>query len=476
MKYILLNLLYFCVTCYCYSYEVSNNVGIEEYNRSGLMPLLELPDDTSVNDEKFTERFFALFDQAKQLVFGYLSTAELFDFVQNTDLEDYQSAAIEAFGYRFGKRPISILDKQTTTAEGFTTYENLMAFSDLEVFEKFVKLFGKHIKKLVVSFTTFESDEQLVKTFNFIKENLSENLQSFKALFVEESQLNIIKSVEFPNVKELVFIGCHFSNQNLNLSQSFPRVKRLSVTNTAFGERNWVQKYFPVLTHLQITTGSNEFTENVILNILEQCRQLTSLSIDGRSANLLRKINTKYPNIVNLGIMQNEEPSLIKRPIQMDHVERFVCEDEDNEPPSYIRFKYLKEVQWQHESDEMFLTLMKNHADQIEKFTIKAPKLTDDDLEQMGNMELLETVCFYFDSNVEVKITAQGLVNFLKSNNQIREVRLYRANTDFIGEIYNALKMPPYQSSRDEANVRFANKVIKGRPWTDQLKFLGLHY
>lgn len=153
--------------------------------------------------------------------------------------------------------------------------------------------------------------------------------------------------------------------------------------------------------------------------------------------------------------------------------------------PSYIRFKHIKEVQWQHyQSDSMFIDLMKNHSQQIETFTLKAPKITDKDLQQMNNMVLLERVSLVFYSQEKVKMTVNGFVNFIKSNSQISEVHLYQAKRNFISALSEALKAPGMsgfletsdQPAREEANVHFVNTVKPAIEWTDDLKFLRMNF
>lgn len=463
------------------SASINNEIGSFKEGKL-LVSSFGFTNDVNVKNKVFIEYFFALPAELKKIILENFSPKELFEFIKSDNFTEYNQLAIEAYSVAYGN--IAIFAKgSSSTDPDFTCTNHEILFTRVESSISFIDIFKKHIKNLKIDFRSFQGNE-LFDFLHAVTENCAKTLTRLEIRNIYSLELDEIRKMSFPNVEELKFFSCYFRDQVLDFRQVFSKVRRLAVTLTEFVRRDWVETNFPGLTHLQIDMDHHQFTQQEILKILENNPGINSLSVVECTPSLLQVINERFPNIVNLGVIGlSREFKENTEIVHMDHVKRFLYTEVSGfEVPVFITFENLKELQWYSlsKADLILMGFIAKHKEQIETLKIEDTVILDGHLAQMNNMTKLERLSFRFDSRKNATMTANGLLDFIKFNENIAEVRLYEAKQNLRQDLYetfNATKTPGWlqtfnPNSNESGNVQFIKNTQLTPKWNNFMQFL----
>lgn len=459
--------IFLCISCF--SVTAVKSLGIfgafrGSNQRKSLPLLLKFPDDVNIMDKEFIENFASLPVELKIIILEYLTPKELLIFNQYESLKESHCLAVEAFGSVYRGAKISLVGLKVNESLDFIVSNDAkeISFTNVDTFITFAKVFEKYIKNLKIDFSTFECDDT-TKIITNLRSNFAENLTRLE---IRKSEFDIVREISFPNLEELSFFNCYFLDRPFDLHQFFPKVRRLSATLIESTEPDWIERNFSNLTHLQLELDDYlQFAEEDVLGILRKNPNINSLSVVGCTPNLLREINEHFPNIVNLGIIGlSKDFKLNTEVIRMKHIERFYYEQISAFGISaFIQFDHLNELQVNSKSKPEFilLDLIKNHKDQIEILEIEDIVMLDEHLVQM-NLAKLERVTFRFDLRKSTTMTANGLLAFIRCNEQLAEVKLLGAKQQLQQELKEIVESSRISEGEEQIEIRNSNNEETG--------------
>lgn len=389
--------------------------------------------DSKINDKAFVERFTSFPEEFKREVLSFFAVNELFDFMHTEEFSAYHHLAYAQYGDSYSNTPVYIKDLKQSD---FAYDDGVISFGSIPTFKKYLQTFNKQIKNLKIEVRLLQADE-LNDVLSTVAEHCAETLTRLEIRSSSSKGINIIKTMSFPMVEELSFFMCGLGEQNLDLKQTFPNVRRLAATFTKSVDRMWIDKNFSNLTHLQVDVDeTHAFTESEILRFLRNNPEMHSLSIVAATPKLLCAINNKFPNIVNLGMI-NLAPEWYKSEmVHMEHIERFVFEGSIKPNPSFVTFNKLKEIQWHSpaEAKVLLLDLIHENSNTLEKILITQPDISGEQLATMTNMLQLERISLSFTT-----ATANQIYDLFKVNQKLSEVRMYDSTHSLRQNLYRGL-------------------------------------
>lgn len=370
------------------------------------------------------------------------SVKELYDFMQMDQYKQYHSVAAEVYGEKFGDIPIQGVNYKRRDFE----FENdVIYFGKLETFTEFLRSFNRYIRNIKVD--SLESvhewgstpDAVISAVLEAIDEHCGDTLTHFE---LREDHLNFVNNIKFtfPSVEELSLYKCAIYTATIDLKTTFPNVRRLKAEGTHFKDRNWVERNFQNLTNLKVTLGTPNgltsfFTDFKVYNILREIRSISTLSLGNCETGMLEIINDQFPQIIDLEII-NPKPEFSQKPIRLEHVKRFSCQGMEVQIEPFFEFDHLKILQWSSKSQfvHQLISLIQKHADQIEEIDILNTSISDNDLEEIGQLGKLQRFTVTFDPNAEEVsfdqvLSADALINFINGNKKLNEIHLIDVDT-----------------------------------------------
>lgn len=439
-------------------------------------------DNVNIKDKAFVKNFILMPYEIKRMILSYLTENELYAFMKIQEVADFHPMAVEAYGVSYGNTPVYVKDRHLDANIDFVYKDRALSFNNVTIFKDFLKTFHKYVKNLKLDFIGLHQSGELRDVLTVIGKYSAETL---KRLEIRDDQkivngIEIVRKMSFPNVVELSFFMCEFTSHNLNLRNAFPSVRRLAATLTSFTDRMWVDKSFSNLTHLQINTKQRlYFTESEVLRILSNNPQIHSLSLVQSTPSFLSTINERFPNIINLGII-NLPPVWRNNQVDvhMKNVERLVFEGAiPMENPHFLSFDNIKEIQWHSPSDaDVLLTkLIQNNKQSLEILQIVESKINDAHLKKLIDLPALKKVGIW-----NAKFTAKALINFIESNKKLSEIRLYNAPESLKKDLYDALNSNEVSTSlksfepqsNEEGDFYLRKRDGNQIKWGNTLEFL----
>lgn len=456
-------------------------VGIEERRNSGVIPkLMGLKAGTRVNRNQFTNWLNSRTVSDAQIngLLSKISTRELFHyFLLNKELRKYKTLVDRQCAARFANRPINIMWGD----EDITAFDNEVRInSNLTVIKKMLPPIKKHIKALKVNF--IQLDDDLPAALIFIHTTLGATLESLEICGGEQHDFEPFKKFTFPALKTLVIFGSDLPK--LNYKRIFSRVDSLTIIRTdVINAKNWIPTHFPHLKRLQVEIGKTYFNRSDVLDVLKTNPKLTDLGTVYGDPTLHNQINAKYPNIVNLAVINPSRTfSLLKQPIEMKNIKGCVfAHDESCRQAKYFNFSQLRKLCWLcvRAPKTLFGEIVKNNSN-IEIIDVEDAVLTDSDLAQVAALPKLQLFSIGFNDEATIEITGPGLANLVKRSNTLAGIRLKRAKKDFVKEVYDAFTANglknwitiPLNQLEAVSHVHFKNPRVKQIPLDDELQFL----
>lgn len=389
--------------------------------------------NATIKDKVFVDRYTSFPEEFKEEVLNLFSANELFDFMHTNDLSYYHHLAYKKYEESFSNTPVHFKDLHNADFQ----YDNgVISFANILTFKKYLQTFNKQIKNLKIEFGLLKTAE-LYEVLFTVAEHCAETLTHLEIRTSSSKGMNIVMNMSFPMVEELSFFMCNFKEQNINLKQTFPNVRRLAATFTRSVDRMWIDKNFSNLTHLKAHLEEvHAFTEFEILRFLRNNPEIHSLSIVSATPDLLRIINSDFPNIVNLGMINLAPKWYNSDMVHMENVERFVFEGAIQKNPSFVTFNKLKEIQW-HSPTEVELYLMdliEMNSKTLEKMLIGGSKISGEHLTKMINLPELERI-----SIQTTTATADQIYDLMMANKKLSEIRLYNSTHSLRQNLYKGL-------------------------------------
>lgn len=374
------------------------------------------------------------------------SVKELFDLIQSKQYKQHRKLAAEVYGSKYGHIPVQGVHYNLDDIEAF---DHIIYIGKVGTFIDFLNAFKGHIKniKLNIQETVYRSEENrdhiIPSIFASIRENCAANLTHFELLNDNSEYINDLKDIAFPNVEELSLYNCALYNNKgeMDVKAAFPNVRRLKALETHHADDTWIKRNFPNLTHLQVTVGSSHsngittyITERRLCDILKEIPSITSLSMGKCETGILSEINL-FAQIINLELIS---PQLGNHPepIRMQHVRNFSCQDVGTEIQNFVKFDKIQKLKWQSQQNYVryLVSFVQEISEKIEELEIqKTFGILDKDFQEMGELDELLKLNIIFDPYSSIHMTANGLIEFIKKNEQLAEVHLFEIKP-FSGE------------------------------------------
>lgn len=395
--------------------------------------------DVNVREKVFIDNFVALPAELKLIILGNLPPKDLFDFTQIEEFNEYHHLATKAYGTSYGD--VIVYMKKSRNGQNFHFENDIIHFNDLSVFHSALITFKKHIRNLKINISPL-LDYQFNKTVELIGENCAEQLTKLEFRYIHEDDLDVIQTISFPKVEELSLFHCEFdSNEMHQFKEIFPNVRRLSATSIQAEDPMWVERNFLNLTHFQGEIDVDFFSASEIQRILNANPEITSLGLHWSTPDMLRTIDERFPNIVDLAVAVVPDDFFGVDEIYMKHVETFLFEGL-LDIPMPVTIENLKELQWHGISDlgESLIGFIQKHKDTIERLEIKYAKLTDKHLNKMIYMTKLKRVSINYIPTDDRFISAEGVFFFIRNNPKLVEVQIIQAEQELREEIYKKFK------------------------------------
>lgn len=438
-------------------------------------------DNVNIENKSFVQHFISMPYEIKRMILGYLTENELYAFMHIDEVAEYHQMAAEAYGVSYGNSPIFMKDLSLDDSINFLYNNRALSFNNVTIFVDFLKTFHKYIKNIKLDLSSLDSAGEKRSIFAAIGQHCGDTLKRLEIRNDKEkiNGIGILAGMSFPNVEELSFYFCNWKLQNLNLKKAFPNVRRLSTTFGIFVDRMWVDNSFSDLTHLQIHTGRREFTDDEVLRILSKNPTIHSLSLAQATPNLMRTINEQFPNIINLGFISMQPIWKTNyADVHMNNVKRLVYEGAiPAENLHFLHFDNLKEIQWHSSSnaDALLIKFIQKHKHSLEIIQIVESIITDKHLEQLKDMPVLEKLGIW-----NATFNANSLINFIESNKQLSEVRLFNVPEGLKTDLYNAFNANDVPASlkefvpksNEEGDLYLAKSDGNPTKWGNTLEFL----
>lgn len=487
------SLIFLCVTFHFNVFSIisSEIEEIEELKEINLKSVdifgSQITKNEFIKDKMRMENFDCLPFELKKMILENLSPKELFELMQlsksseDIQFQQYQDIVAEAFGSSYGNH--YTITYQIGTRHNFIIQNDVIHLNNFKTFITFLKHFNSRIKILRIDNSSFRGAE-LRQTLEIIAENIASTLTKIEVQHIFRNELNLIAELSFPNVEELIMFSCNFRNETFDLSHSFPNLRRLSVTRTKFTDRSWIERNFTNLTHFQVEMKRGYFTEAEILRILKKNPNISSLGLIDFSTSILQVIDDFFPNIVNFGIVSLSSSFAMDNGMHhMKHVERFSFDGIIfRKNPNFIRFDKLKELQWHSKSpaELILIDFIHNHRHQIEVLDIENTCIVNEHLIMMANLTKLKRASIQFNTKMNEILTANGIWNFIKTNEQLKELRLTETNQKLRQNLYNSFTDTEITGwlevfdpmSVQNGNVCFRSKSNVSIKYKNELKFL----
>jgi len=420
----------------------------------------------------------------KKIILCYLSPEELFEFSQIDDFEVYQGLAAEAYKDTYGN--IAVYAKGTTLinsdGKDLTNIINIRGIAKLAVF---LKTFNKNVKNIRIDFGTFDQNE-ISQLLDIIVENCAETLTRFEIRNIYQGELQAIQKISFPNLEEVSFFNCFSEMETIDLTKTFPKLRRLSAFFIRFTDRTWIQDNFVNLTHVNLDIGEILFTEEDVMDILNANPLVHSLGLNHYTPSLLRTINSNFTNVVNLGLMNIPFAFRhIFEPIHMEHIEKCFYKGTNkyrHHISTFINFERLIELTWNsgdNRPERIFLKLIDENKNTIEKLEIVDTIISDGNLAKMFNMKKLKKALFTLNSKRILLFSVDTFLDFIKSNEELEEVRLIGAKRNFYRKLVEKLKSSGIlgwmevfnRYSKGKGDIRFVKKQFGAGKWENEQQF-----
>lgn len=410
-----------------------------------------------IRDKESIKSFNFLSDETKKDVLKHLTPYELFEFIQCKEYEEYHSLAAEVYGKKHGHLAVA----------------TDISFDDVTTLTTFLRSFNKHIRNFKLVFGALESDA-LAVAMDALFDNCATNLTRLEMRYSRGTEFNVFSGKSFPSVEELSFISCTIQNQTLDLQQVFPNVRRFSALSTEY--TSWFDKILesPHLTQLQVYVTPAYFSEDAVLKILNNNRNIRQLGLYNASPNLVRNISLCHANIDSLSLIYPSTDFNRSEEIFMQNVTEFSYEGTIDTRIS-ISFANLKELQWRCKmKPDQLLEFIEKHENTIETLDLIETKINDHHLAKIQQLKQLKRISLRYRIKADDSFTTNGLIDLIKASENLLAIRLAGIQPDIRSEIIECFEsrlMNDWVESLDVESDADHFYLVKQPKWQNSIEF-----
>lgn len=304
-----------------------------------------------------------------------------------------------------------------------------------ELAGNFLKIFGREISKLIVSFEFIHTKQKEIG--KLVNQYCSETLIEFHARHCKDGAFDEMKK-PFAKVERVVFIGIwnEITDESCGLDYLFPemRVLYMSITDSYILDR-----HYPHLTELNADVDvSSRF-----IKFFEKNKQIKSLRLGAKtSMELIKTINEELSDLEFLEFRVPDDMSSYTGPeIQMKHVQnvtiRGTMVDFQPDKISFKKLDHLKLSIFAHLEDKWINLITANKK--LKSLTMNIWNLNNTALLKLTDKlhSLVEV-----ELNVDLNIEIDNIAKFLESNKNMKTVVLHfpRGSVLFLEKLAVKLK------------------------------------
>lgn len=247
-----------------------------------------------------------------------LELGKLIDAADNS--EDCSKAAAEIFQQRFTKHVYKIVKNMDYTNRKTSILINSEEVSiyGLKYAMKLAKHFGHLIRKLIMKINLDKSScssigaNETIEFFKAVNEHCRKALVQFTLRYDACGVNNVFNQIinMFARV-EVLTLDVHNMTQQAKkrkLVEMFPNVKHLQMKFHQLKDFAFVECKLPKLETLIIDDGSNEFNEQMFIDLLKNNPQITKLAlVNHATPEVLGDVETYLPNLQSLVLDVQDE-------------------------------------------------------------------------------------------------------------------------------------------------------------------------
>lgn len=393
--------------------------------------------NVSITNDLFKVLFILLPIEEKQDILSQLTVKELLDFVQVKEYEEYHPLAVEVYGKSYGHMIVgNHIYTQIGEAPDFVVKSNEIVFFNATALTKFLASFHEHIKHFKLLFLSDNINEMIL-------DSLSENstLKRLQMRLNRERDFDLLNGRSFGSVEEISFDFCRIGNQTVDLSHVFPSVRRFSAFFTEYSP--WFDRLLasPSMTHLQVFIAPNSFSEENVIQILQNNHGIGHLRLCNATSNIVRIINEAHLRIRTLALIDSQNQLEDVDKVHMESVEKFSFERGDKvcyKVP--ITFSNLKELKWSSKAalDGGLLDFLDVHKDTVESLDIEDTGLSDEHWDHLTRMKELNRISLSGRELVSIEI--DQLINLIKVLPKLAVIRFNGAKRNDSLELIEGLR------------------------------------
>jgi len=295
-------------------------------------------------------------------------------------------------------------------SEPYYEKKNIIKLYNIDFALKLFEMFGNLITNLKIDYETLPTkkinviNEQITKyclnSLNHLEIGyiVGDELISLKGTFSKAENVSIVNQ---SNESEIGILNTN----GMNLKEMFPKVRRFSFEVVSFTDPKCFEHNFPHLEHLNLNL--REKNHEHIERIIKLNPQLKSISLNGASWNLLKKINQHIPTLISLKFTNLDSTKYEGEDIHFQNLKYFEFDDYTKSVvKSHISFGSLEEFDCYYSFDKFYDAFIQNkHLKKIRIGGINNEQL----LEIAEKLTNLEEMFTFYDTNGSTEEVIQFL-------------------------------------------------------------------
>lgn len=394
--------------------------------------------------------------------------------------ETCSNVAVDVFQKHFAEN-VFVIDKNPSV---YSSSYNLESSSieetipDLRAASALITHFGHSIKKLDILFNGREQSceqRQLTEILNILKaidSHCRESLVELELNYGGCNVNNVFNQIQGP-YQHVEILSCNLydmnqktSDRDFQLNAVFPNIRQLQIYFRHLKEPSFVGCAFPKLEKLDISNGlSNGSSQPVLIELLRNNPQITSLSVRDPTGQALRTINKYLTHLEELNIDmkfqakfnfgktdENEE-------IRFSTVKRLRINRDECRLPSGISFDetVLREI--------ALICHSGSYTDEYLDFLFKYSKIqkleTGLDLRAAILMKLAGKFpeLSHAVIGLHEDVSADDITEFIKNTPKLQKLEFYKEDSEKIQTFVNELKLK-LSAEHDTFGIKFINHEI----------------
>lgn len=283
-------------------------------------------------------------------------------------------------------------------------YESLIYIRDYDSILKTFKYLGVRNLEL---YSSYDTEDRMQLIGSLINEYASESLE--KVNFV--SSVNVIKFITKPlvSVKSVTFSGImnEYGGDNMEINKLFPSMEKLNL-NVFITHIDFLDCHMPRLQQVKMYKCHT--------SMIEKNPQIRHIELDKIEPELLKNLSLLLPNLETLALPTFE---LEGESVCFENVTKFTTQSS----PKNLHFPKLQYLSVELESRHFtaWMSFLKEHKN-VTHFRLRCFDLNDGQINRLiGELPHLTKLSI---QRVDDEISADGLLNLLKSHNTLSQIEI----------------------------------------------------